>query len=154
MITLRGPILVSRKLAMRHEPDIGERCSAACSKIKSFPMKNTRLTTSPPLTHAHRVYIQNVTVYAGTTRTCVSTCARGAGIHGDVFKFTHGDVSACHTTPHHTTPHTPQHKTQDTTHNTNITQPQQPPKTEKEDREREEERRERRHRQREKRRRK
>ena len=32
-----------------------------------------------------RVYIQNVSVYAGTTRTCVSTCARGADTHGDVF---------------------------------------------------------------------
>ena len=32
----------------------------------------------------HRVYIQNVPVYAGTTRTCVSTSARGAGTHGDV----------------------------------------------------------------------
>ena len=31
-----------------------------------------------------RVYIQNVAVYAGTTRTCVETCARGAGTHGDV----------------------------------------------------------------------
>ena len=64
-------------------------------------MKNTRLTTTPPLTHAPRVYIKNVTVYAGTTRTCVSTCARDAR--------THGDVSDGHTTPHHnnttTTPH-------------------------------------------------
>ena len=31
-----------------------------------------------------RVYVQNVPVYAGTTRACVSTCARGAGTHGDV----------------------------------------------------------------------
>ena len=31
-----------------------------------------------------RVSIQNVPVYAGTTRTCVETCARGAGTHGDV----------------------------------------------------------------------
>ena len=31
-----------------------------------------------------RVYIQNVPVYAGTTRTYFSTCARGAGTHGDV----------------------------------------------------------------------
>ena len=31
-----------------------------------------------------RVYIQNVSVYARTTRTCVSTCARGVGAHGDV----------------------------------------------------------------------
>ena len=31
-----------------------------------------------------RVYVQNVPVYASTTRTCVETCARGAGTHGDV----------------------------------------------------------------------
>ena len=31
-----------------------------------------------------RVYILNVPVYADTTRTCVETCARGAGTHGDV----------------------------------------------------------------------
>ena len=30
------------------------------------------------------VYIQHVPVYAGTTRTCSNTCARGAGTHGDV----------------------------------------------------------------------
>ena len=64
-------------------------------------MKNTRLTTTPPLTHALRVYIYNVPVFAGTTRTCVSTCARGAGIHEDVLDG--------HTTPRHnnttTTPH-------------------------------------------------
>ena len=30
------------------------------------------------------MYIQNVSVYAGTTRTCVETCTRGAGTHGDV----------------------------------------------------------------------
>ena len=31
-----------------------------------------------------RVSIQYVLVDAGTTRTCVSTCARGAGTHGYV----------------------------------------------------------------------
>ena len=31
-----------------------------------------------------RVNIQNVPVYAGTPRTCVSTCARGAGTQGYV----------------------------------------------------------------------
>ena len=31
-----------------------------------------------------RVYTQNVLVYAGTTSTCVSTCARGASTHGNV----------------------------------------------------------------------
>ena len=44
-----------------------------------------------------RVYIQNVPVYAGTTRTCVETCARGAGTHGDVLNRTHGDVLNPHT---------------------------------------------------------
>ena len=34
-----------------------------------------------------RVCIQNVPVYANTTRTCVSTCARGAGTHGDVLNL-------------------------------------------------------------------
>ena len=34
-----------------------------------------------------RVYVQNVTVGTGTTPTCVSTCARGAGTHGDVLTF-------------------------------------------------------------------
>ena len=34
-----------------------------------------------------RVYIQNVPVYAGTTRTCVSTLRVGAGIHGDHRQF-------------------------------------------------------------------
>ena len=34
-----------------------------------------------------RVCIQHVPVYAGTTRTCVSTCARGAGTHGDVLNL-------------------------------------------------------------------
>ena len=38
--------------------------------------------------------------YAGTRRTCVSTCARGAGIHGDVLIVSH-----------HTTPHTQQNTT-------------------------------------------
>ena len=36
-----------------------------------------------------RVYIQNVPVCTGTTHTCVSTCARGAGTHGDVLNV-HG----------------------------------------------------------------
>ena len=53
-------------------------------------------------------------------RTCVSTCARGAGIHGR-FECTYADVlnvrtkvsPVCHTTHH--TAHTPQHKTRHTT---------------------------------------
>ena len=40
-----------------------------------------------------RVYIQNVPVCTGTTRTCVSTCARGAGTHGDVLNVHTGTFS-------------------------------------------------------------
>ena len=39
-----------------------------------------------------RVYVQKVSVCTGTTHTCFNTCARGAGIHGDVFECTHGGV--------------------------------------------------------------
>ena len=39
-----------------------------------------------------RVYIQNVPVSTGTTRTCVSTCARGAGTHGDFLNVHTGTV--------------------------------------------------------------
>ena len=34
-----------------------------------------------------RVQIQNVTVCTGTTRTCVTTCGRGVGTHGDVLNL-------------------------------------------------------------------
>ena len=45
--------------------------------------RDRRERESPPVcafkTPALRVYVQNVSVCTGTTRTCVSTCARGAG---------------------------------------------------------------------------
>ena len=56
-------------------------------------------TLKNPCVHStrHRVYVQYVPVCTGTTRTHVSTCARGAGIHGDVLnvhtervEWTHG----------------------------------------------------------------
>ena len=85
----------------------------------------------------HRVHVQNVPVYARTTRTCRNTCARVAGIHGTFrmytwrrFESTHGGFQRAtprhtphhttphHTTPHHTTPHhtTPHHTTHKETH--------------------------------------
>ena len=36
------------------------------------------------LSKRNRVYVQNVPVCPGTTRTCFNTCAHGAGTHGDV----------------------------------------------------------------------
>ena len=86
----------------------------------------------PPYVHSKRprVYIQNVPVCTGTTRTCVSTCARGAGTHGDILNAHTGTFwtdtlgfSACHTT--HRTENTTT-ETTPTTHN-NTPQQQTPP---------------------------
>ena len=43
-------------------------------------------TVKTPCVHSKRarVYVHNVPVCTGTTLTCVETCARGAGTHGDV----------------------------------------------------------------------
>ena len=62
--------------------------------------------------------VQNVSVYAGTTRTCVSTWTRGASTHGDVLNAHTGafwmDTRRFFTAPHHTT-HTA-HQTQHIPH--------------------------------------
>ena len=54
-----------------------------------------------------RVSIQNVPLCTGITRTCVSTCARGASTHGGRFESTHGGLQRA--TAMHS--HTPQHAT-------------------------------------------
>ena len=51
------------------------------------------------------VSIPNVSVCTGTTRTCVSICARGAGTHGDVLNRDTGVF----TTPHHNHDHDHSH---------------------------------------------
>ena len=56
-------------------------------------LKKTRVSTQ---TRPH-MYVQNVPVYAGTTRTCVETCARGAGTHWDVFNVHMGTCLSGHT---------------------------------------------------------
>ena len=71
---------------------------------------------------------ENVPVSIFQTSPCMpaprETCARGAGIHGDVWNIDTEAFSACHTTPHrtHTTPHT-HPKTQGTTHKRQHTTP-------------------------------
>ena len=40
---------------------------------------------------------KNVPVYAGNTRTCFSTCGRGAGTHGDVLNLHTESVLSLHT---------------------------------------------------------
>ena len=55
------------------------RCRGVCvvwyGKRKKHPCVDSK---------RHRVYIQNVPVCTGTARTCRNTCARVAGLHGDV----------------------------------------------------------------------
>ena len=83
MITLCGQILVSRT-----------------DDETPHPTRRVSIQNAP------RVHFKNVPVCTGTTRTCVSTCARGAGTHGHVLSG-HTEFSRCHTT--HTTPHTTPH---------------------------------------------
>ena len=56
-------------------------------------IKNTCFTDEK----RHRVFVQNVPVCTGTTRTHVATCVRVVPAR------THGDIGG-HTAPHHTTP--------------------------------------------------
>ena len=83
-----------------------------CGKILLSRTDDDLLSPSPPT--CARMSVQNVSVYAGITRTCVSTCARGAGTHGNVLSTRR--FSRCHTT--HTTPHTTPHTHHNTRHNT------------------------------------
>ena len=96
MITLCGQILVSRKLAIRDDPNIRLRC-------KTNVLKHLFYRTGPQM------------YGTGTTRTCFNTCARCADTHGDVLNGHTEFFSVSH---HTTTPHTPHRRhttTQDTT---------------------------------------
>ena len=98
--------MVSRKLSIRDEPNIRLRVLKKCRKSTCFTDEKR-----------HRVYVQSVPVCSGTTRTCVSTCARGAGTHGDVLNLRTEGFSACQAAPH-TTPTQNTHTTQTTHTNT------------------------------------
>ena len=120
----------SRKLAIRDGPNIWLRCSRHVKHSLVLQIKKEADDDSP-LLHPHslssppsHVSIRHVSVCTGTTRTCVSTCARGAGTHGDV---SNGRIP--HTTHHTALQNTTQHNTtqHETPHHT---------ETEKEDRER------------------
>ena len=51
---------------------------------------------TPPFVDSKRprVYVPNVLACTGTTRTCVSTCARGARTHGDVLNVYMGVIAS------------------------------------------------------------
>ena len=92
----------------------------------------------PSRSHASRVQIEhasvstlnNVSVCAGKTSTCVGTCGRFVSTHGCVLDL-HEGFSACQTTTQHNTKHKTnnntyniqniKHKTQDTNYNTQNT---------------------------------
>ena len=88
-----------------------------------------------------RVYVQNLPDCTGTTRTCVETCARGAGTHGDVLnvhtEFRSVSHINTHTLTHTTQQNTTQHNTTHYDHNTTRRKRQRQTETEKEDRDRE-----------------
>ena len=51
VIALCGPLLVSRKLAMRHEPSIGLRCCSRWSKNHCFSDENAQVLSTETLFH-------------------------------------------------------------------------------------------------------
>ena len=106
-------------------------------------VKNTCFTdenTHPCVHSKHlRVYVQNVPVYTGTTRTCFNTCARGVDMHGDVLNVHTGMFwmdtrcffGVSHHRPHR--PHRPhthhRHHIHSHTQHTTTTRPQHLTKT-------------------------
>ena len=112
MITLCGKLLVSRKFAIRDEPNFRLRCPKKCQKTLVLPMKTTRLTTTSPAVSPSlsTVYTFETSPYVPAPRALEeNTCARGAGIHG-VFSVSH----TTHTPRQHdnttTTPHGDRHR--------------------------------------------
>ena len=85
-------------------------CGIKCFFSLSSSSSPSLSLTPPCVDSKHlRVCIQHAPVFAGNTRTCVSTCTRGAGTHGDgliaysvTFESTKGWFFQHHT------PHTPQ----------------------------------------------
>ena len=95
------------------------------------------MTPCPPCVDSKRprVYVQNVPMCTGTTRTCFNTCARGAGIHGDVLNVHTEAFLKPHTgffprffnVPQHTNTHTQTHThTKHTPRPPTTPRPQQP----------------------------
>ena len=119
---------MSRKLAIRDEPNIRTRCSRHAKKQLVLPVKNTQrvpLNTSP---RPPCVYSKRPRVCRHHAHMLKHVCVWW-GTHGDVLSG-HTGFSACHT--HHTTHHTAhtahhnktQHNTtqHNTTHHNNTTQ--------------------------------
>ena len=126
--------MVSRKMVMRHEPDIGLMCCSTCSKITSFSDEKMRMTTTPlPSPHAPRVSVpKRLRVCRHPAHMCFNMCAWCRHTRGR-FESTHGDVWIV---SHPTTPHT-QHNTTHEDSERKQRQRREREREEKEDRQRE-----------------
>ena len=105
-------ILVSRKFAIRDEPNVRFRCASNFHFSLVSAMKNTRLTTtSSPLPLCPTLSLSPFTVYTFKTSPWMRAprAQRGAGMHRSFQRVTH------HTHPtHHNPPHPPHHTETDT----------------------------------------
>ena len=113
--------MVSRKLAMRHEPDIGLRCCSTCSKITCFSFEKHEADDNPlphpctpcvhfetfpclPAARAHVFqHVRVMQVHTGTFWTDTPHTPHRITRHNTT------QHNMTHTTPHHnnttTTPH-------------------------------------------------
>ena len=92
-------------------------CASVCLCVSVCVGRGGRGRDPVYVQKALRVSIQKRPVCTGTTRKCVSTCARGAATHRDVLNRDTEGVLYLHTGDHHTTHHTTtkQHTTQQNT---------------------------------------
>ena len=117
VITLCGQILVSRKLAIRDDPNIRLRCKTNV-KNSCFTDENTplcvHLNTSPVCTFKTSQCLRapRAHMFQHVCALCQHTRGRFERTHGDVLNGHNGVFSVSHTTHRtHHTDHTPQHNT-------------------------------------------
>ena len=124
VITLRGQILVSRKLAIRDDTRHSVEMQNKCQKTLVLPMK----TPLPPCVHSNTspyvrskrpsVYRHHAHMFQHVCALCRHTRGR-LNVHTEAFFFkSPGVFSAFHTTPQHCTHHTDHTPHHDTRHNT------------------------------------
>ena len=80
----RGQILGTRKLAIRDDPQHPVVMQNKCQKTLVFTDENTPSARVSTQTRPH-VYVQNVPVCTGITRTHVETCVRLVPVQTETF---------------------------------------------------------------------
>ena len=84
------PLAIDTRKVTQKRERLREMACGVCGVVWHAENPVCRLKT-PPCVHSKRP------VYAGNTRTCFSTCARGAGTHGDVLNVHTESVLSLHT---------------------------------------------------------